>query len=67
MQGVVFDYGASDPVVEEQQVWKVILFMNFNPQYPTNLLMDTVFICSLGSLAIFLLPLGRVIPSTSVL
>ena len=67
VQSVVFDYGTSDPLGEQPQIWKVVLFRNFNPQHVTNLLLDSVFICSLGALAIFLLTLGRVIPSISVL
>ena len=51
VQNVVFDYGTSDPVGEHQQIWKVILFRNFNPQHVTNLLLDSVFICSLGTSA----------------
>ena len=51
VQSVVFDCGISDPVGEHQQIWKVILFRNFNSQHVTNFLLDSVFICSLGTSA----------------
>ena len=51
VQSVAFDCGISDPVGEHQQIWKVILFRNFNSQHVTNLLLDSVFICSLGTSA----------------